>query len=88
MVADNVKSLQGNEGEDQCKTSLSLVSFSANKLLSMTKTIYLFVVYVISSAGGQKNSTVTVNKTISLSLSEESVETLKDSADTSSQVAC
>ncbi|CAN6991274.1 unnamed protein product [Brassica rapa subsp. trilocularis] len=51
---DNVKSLQGNEGEDQ--------------------------------SGGQKNSTVTVNKTISLSLSEESVETLKDSADTSSQL--
>ncbi|KAJ4886599.1 TSA1-like protein [Raphanus sativus] len=51
---DNVKSLQGNEGEDQ--------------------------------SGGQKNSTVTANKTISLSLSEESVETLKDSADTSSQV--
>ncbi|XP_022543614.2 TSA1-like protein isoform X4 [Brassica napus] len=51
---DNVKSLQGNEGEDQ--------------------------------SGGQKNSTVTVNKTISLSLSEESAETLKDSADTSSQL--
>ncbi|KAJ4871000.1 TSA1-like protein [Raphanus sativus] len=51
---DNVKSLQGNEGEDQ--------------------------------SGGQKNSTVTANKTISLSLSEESVETLKDFADTSSQV--
>lgn len=43
--------------------------------------------YVISSAGGQKNSTVTANKTISLSLSEESVETLKDFADTSSQVS-
>ncbi|XP_018509631.1 TSA1-like protein isoform X1 [Brassica rapa] len=51
---DNVKSLQGNEGEDQ--------------------------------SGGQKNSTVTGNKTISLSLSEESAETLKDSADTSSQL--
>ncbi|CAH8354921.1 unnamed protein product [Eruca vesicaria subsp. sativa] len=51
---DNVKSLQGNEGEDQ--------------------------------SGGQKNSTVTVNKTISLSISEESVETLKDSTVTSSQV--
>ncbi|KAF8080737.1 hypothetical protein N665_0924s0004 [Sinapis alba] len=33
---------------------------------------------------GQKNSTVTDNNTISLSLSEESVETTKDSADTSS----
>ncbi|KAG2317768.1 hypothetical protein Bca52824_020890 [Brassica carinata] len=51
---DNVKSLQGNEGEDQ--------------------------------SGGQKNSTVTANKTISLSISEESVETLKDSSDTSSQL--
>ncbi|KAF3531466.1 hypothetical protein DY000_02042839 [Brassica cretica] len=82
--SNNVKSLQGNEGEDQCKTSLSCFFFC--KLPSMTKTINLFVVYVISSAGGQKNSTVTVNKTISLSLSEESVETLKDSADTSSQL--
>nr|VDD46247.1 unnamed protein product [Brassica oleracea] len=35
---------------------------------------------------GQKNSTVTDNNTISLSLSEESVETTKDSADTSSQL--
>ncbi|KAJ0238503.1 TSA1-like protein [Hirschfeldia incana] len=52
---DNVKSLQGNEGEDQ--------------------------------SGCQKNSTVTVNKTtISLSISEESVETLKDSTVTTSQV--
>lgn len=35
----------------------------------------------------QKNSTVTDNNTISLSLSEEEpVETLKDSVDTSSQV--
>ncbi|CAH8359656.1 unnamed protein product, partial [Eruca vesicaria subsp. sativa] len=34
----------------------------------------------------QKNSTVTENNTISLSLSEESVETTKDSADTSSQL--
>ncbi|KAF8086562.1 hypothetical protein N665_0620s0002 [Sinapis alba] len=33
---------------------------------------------------GQKNSTVTDNNSISLSLSEESVETTKDSADTSS----
>ncbi|XP_022558719.1 TSA1-like protein isoform X4 [Brassica napus] len=35
---------------------------------------------------GQKNSTVTDNNTISLSLSKESVETTKDSADTSSQL--
>ncbi|RID63547.1 hypothetical protein BRARA_E02548 [Brassica rapa] len=35
---------------------------------------------------GQKNSTVTDNNTISLSLSEESVETTKDSAETSSQL--
>ncbi|KAG2305947.1 hypothetical protein Bca52824_025695 [Brassica carinata] len=35
---------------------------------------------------GQKNNTVTDNNTISLSLSEESVETTKDSADTSSQL--
>ncbi|KAJ0264203.1 TSA1-like protein [Hirschfeldia incana] len=35
---------------------------------------------------GQKNSTVNDNNTISLSLSEESVEITKDSADTSSQL--
>ncbi|CAH2053585.1 unnamed protein product [Thlaspi arvense] len=39
-----------------------------------------------NQTSGQKNSTVTDNNTISLSLSEESVETLKDSTDTSSQL--
>ncbi|XP_048630892.1 TSA1-like protein isoform X9 [Brassica napus] len=40
----------------------------------------------VDQISGQKNSTVTDNNTISLSLSEESVETTKDSADTSSQL--
>ncbi|XP_024015216.1 TSA1-like protein isoform X2 [Eutrema salsugineum] len=39
-----------------------------------------------NQTSGQKNSTVTDNNTISLSLSEDSVKTLKDSADTSSQL--
>ncbi|XP_010465595.1 PREDICTED: TSA1-like protein isoform X6 [Camelina sativa] len=39
-----------------------------------------------TETSGQKNSTVTDNNTISLSLTEESVETLKESEDTSAQV--
>ncbi|CAN7106847.1 unnamed protein product [Brassica rapa subsp. narinosa] len=40
----------------------------------------------VDQISGQKNSTVTDNNTISLSLSEESVETTKDSVETSSQL--
>lgn len=39
-----------------------------------------------AETSGQKNSTVTNNNTISLSLTEEPVETVQDSVDTSTQV--
>lgn len=62
--------------------SLSLVYFLLLQLI--------YVLCVESAAKrlseNQKNSTVTDNNTISLSLSEEPVETLKDSVGTSSQV--